>query len=77
MFPTAPAGSFAAGSVCLALGKGPVWGQRDQRCPNAPVGLGAGRARARSSLLVFAVTQYLPDGRAIWEETIKASGSGY
>lgn len=77
MFPTVPSGSFAAGSVCLALGKGPVRGERDQRCPNAPVGSAAGRARAGSSLRVFAVTQYLPDGRAIWEETVKASGNGY
>lgn len=41
------------------------------------VGLGACQAWALSSLRVLTVTQYPPDVRAIWEETIKASGNGY
>lgn len=54
-------------------------GERDRRLlvPKCTGRFRNSKAWARSLLLVFAVTQYAPDVRAIWEETIKASGNGY
>lgn len=79
LFPNISRESFVAGSIHPALGEGSGWEERDRRLvvPKCTGGFRNSKAWARSLLLVFAVTQYAPDVRAIWEETIKASGNGY
>lgn len=62
-------------SIHPALGEGS--GNQRLVVPKCISGFRNSKTQARSLLLVFAVTQYGPDVRAIWEETIKASGNGY
>lgn len=83
--PFCPLAALPEGSGCSPRSQGGAFAPIPPGCragarggsQRPAVGLGARRAWALSSLRVLAVTQYPPDVRAIWEETIKASGNGY
>lgn len=78
-FPASQGNHLLPGASTRLWGEGSGWGERDRRLvvPKCTGSFRNSKAWARSLLLVFAVTQYAPDVRAIWEETIKASGNGY